>query len=120
VIVTVFLAGLLPGAWLGNRLSGGGRRVLLATDLLLILVLGVFLLALHEGGDRLPVAFYPDLRVCRVRDLRLSVSVVLNLGGGGNQAAARAFSADLVGAAWRHSGDQRRADPASSVFSRPL
>ena len=58
LIVTVFLAGLLPGAWLGNSLSRPGRWVLLATDLLLILLLTAFVLALHLGGDRLPETFF--------------------------------------------------------------
>jgi len=99
LIVTVFLAGLLPGAWLGNRLRSRGRRVLLATDLLLILLLGAFILALHWGGDRLSAACYLAFGFAVSLACGCQFPAVLQLGGGGNPAAARAFSADLVGAA---------------------
>lgn len=99
LIVTVFLAGLLPGAWLGNRLRGRGRGVLLAADLLLILLLGAFILALHLGGDRLPVAFYLVFGFAVSLVCGSQFPAALELGGSGNPAAARAFSADLVGAA---------------------
>jgi spermidine synthase len=99
LIVTVFLAGLLPGAWLGNRLSGRGRRALIATDLLLILLLVAFMAALHLGGDQLPAAFYLVFGFAVSLACGCQFPVVLQLGGGGNPAAARAFSADLAGAA---------------------
>lgn len=99
LIVTVFLAGLLPGAWLGNSLSRRGRWVLIATDLLLILLLAAFVLAVHLGGDRLPSAFFLAFGFAVSFACGCQFPVVLQLGGGGNPAAARAFSADLVGAA---------------------
>ncbi len=99
LIVTVFLAGLLPGAWLGNRLRSRGRRVLLTTDLALIALLGAFILALRQGGDQLPVAFYLVFGFAVSLACGCQFPAVLQLGGGDNQAAARAFSADLVGAA---------------------
>lgn len=99
LIVTVFLAGLLPGAWLGKRLCERGRRVLLATDLLLILLLAAFLLCLHLGEDRLPAIFYLASGFLVSLACGCQFPVALQLGGGGNPAAARAFSADLVGAA---------------------
>jgi len=99
LIVTVFLAGLLPGAWLGNSLGSRGRWVLIATDLLLILLLAAFVLALHLGGDRLPEAFFLAFGFAVSFACGCQFPVVLQLGGGGNPAAARAFSADLIGAA---------------------
>ena len=99
LIVTVFLAGLLPGAWLGNRARERGRRVLLAADIFLILLLVGFVLALHQGGDRLPLAVYLAFGFSVSLACGSQFPVVLQLGGGGNPAAARAFSADLAGAA---------------------
>lgn len=99
LIITVFLAGLLPGAWLGNRWRGRGRRALIAIDLLLILLLAAFMLALNLGGDRLPVAFYLVFGFAVSLACGCQFPVVLQLGGAGNPAAARAFSADLIGAA---------------------
>ena len=99
LIITVFLAGLLPGAWLGSRVSGRGRRALVVTDLLLILLLAVFMVALHQGGDRLPAAFYLAFGFAVSLACGCQFPLVLGLGGGGNPTAVRAFSADLIGAA---------------------
>lgn len=99
LIVTVFLAGLLPGAWLGNRLSGRGRRVVIATDVLLVLLLGAFVLALRHSGDLLPAGFYLAFGFAVSLACGCQFPAALQLGGGGATAAARAFSADLVGAA---------------------
>lgn len=99
MIVTVFLAGLLPGAWLGDRLSGRGRRVMIATDLILLLLLAGFMAALGLGGDRLPVGFYLVFGFAVSFACGCQFPAALRLGGGDNPAAARAFSADLVGAA---------------------
>jgi spermidine synthase len=46
VLVTVFLAGLLPGAWAGGRFAGNRRRALMTGDLLLCLLLVMFALIL--------------------------------------------------------------------------
>jgi spermidine synthase len=46
LIITVFLAGLLPGALLGDRLREGGKQILMLTDGLLIALMGILILAL--------------------------------------------------------------------------
>jgi len=99
LIITVFLAGLLPGAWLGNRLHKHGRRVLPVTDLALILLLIVFILVLQQGGYRLPIIFYLAFGFTVSLVCGCQFPMALSLLGDDNQAAARAFSADLVGAA---------------------
>ncbi len=47
IIVTLFLAGLLPGAWIGDRLKYQGQIVLVLTDILLILFLGIFIVGVQ-------------------------------------------------------------------------
>ena len=46
VLVTVFLAGMLPGAWLGGQFAGNHRRAMVGADLLLCLLLLLFALVL--------------------------------------------------------------------------
>jgi spermidine synthase len=50
VLVTVFLAGLLPGAWAGGRFAGNRRRALMTGDLLLCLLLVLFGVILVVAG----------------------------------------------------------------------
>ena len=71
----------------------------MTTDFLLILLLAAFMLAVTQGGDRLPVAFYLVFGFAVSLACGCQFPVALQLGGGDNQAAARAFSADLIGAA---------------------
>ena len=52
--VTVFLAGLLPGAWAGGRFAGNRHRALAIFDLLLCLLVGVFALILFIAWQELP------------------------------------------------------------------
>jgi spermidine synthase len=82
IIVTVFLAGLLPGAWLGNRLHHRGQQILALTF-----------------ADHLPVAFYLGFGFAVSLACGFQFPVALSLRGSDNTAAARAFSADLIGAA---------------------
>jgi spermidine synthase len=99
VIITVFLAGLLPGAWLGNRLRRQGKQILTLTDVLLIACLALFVLAIANFADRLPVAFYLAFGFVVSLACGFQFPVALHLRGSGNAAAARTFSADLIGAA---------------------
>jgi spermidine synthase len=99
IIITVFLAGLLPGAWFGNRLRHRGKKVLAFTDGLLIVLLAVLILALVKGGDRLPVLFFLAFGFIISLACGFQFPVALHLRGTGEGAATRAFSADLIGAA---------------------
>ncbi len=99
IIVTVFLAGLLPGAWLGNKLQQPAKQTLVLTDGLLIAVLLVFILAVVGFGDRLPASFYLLFGFSVSLVCGFQFPVALFLKGSGNTAATRTFSADLMGAA---------------------
>jgi len=99
IIVTVFLAGLLPGAWLGNRLHQRGKQVLSLTDGFLIVVLALFILAIINFADHLPVVFYLAFGFAVSLACGFQFPVALYLRGTDNISATRAFSADLIGAA---------------------
>ncbi|MCD6388797.1 MAG: hypothetical protein J7L69_05245 [Desulfobulbaceae bacterium] len=98
LIVTVFLAGLLPGAWYGERLRSRGRQVLLLSDSMLIGLLILLIVALKIGGDLLPVPFYLVFGFMVSLICGFQFPVALYLRGGDNPAVARVFSADLIGA----------------------
>ena len=99
MIVTVFLAGLMPGAFLGDRLSGHGIRLIGITDGLLIILMGILIPAIWLGGDRLPVTVYLGFGFVVSLLCGFQFPVALALRGGGNSAVTRTFSADLIGAA---------------------
>jgi spermidine synthase len=98
IIVTVFLAGLLPGALWGRRLAGRGRRVLILSDVALIALLGATFAAVH-AGDRLGQAFYLFLGFTISFACGLQVPAALRLQGESGRAVAAVLSADLIGAA---------------------
>ena len=100
IIITLFLAGLLPGAWIGGRLRHQSRRLLAFTDVLLIACLLLFILAITGFADRLPIAFYLAFGFAVSLICGFQFPVALHLRGGDNTAATRSFSADLMGAAW--------------------
>jgi len=100
LIVTVFLAGLLPGAWFGEKLRDQGKRVLALTDGLLIFLLAVLILSLKYGADRLPVAFFLGFAFTVSLACGFQFPVALHLRGGDAPAVTRTFSADLIGAAF--------------------
>ncbi|UCF91696.1 MAG: hypothetical protein JSW39_26060, partial [Desulfobacterales bacterium] len=99
LIITIFLAGLLPGAWLGIKLRHQGRQVLALTDGVLIALMGALLLALRHGGDRLPAAFFLIFGFAVSLSCGFQFPVALRLRGEDNIAATHVFSADLIGAA---------------------
>jgi spermidine synthase len=99
IIITVFLAGLLPGAWLGNRWQQHGKKILALTDGLLIIFLLLFIIALLSLADRLPVSFFLVFGFVVSLACGFQFPVALYLRGSDSAAAVRTFSADLIGAA---------------------
>jgi spermidine synthase len=98
IIVTVFLAGLLPGALWGRRLAAHARRVLMLSDIALIGLLGATFAAVH-AGDRLGQSFYLFLGFTVSFACGVQFPAALRLRGDGGGAATGVFSADLIGAA---------------------
>lgn len=100
IIITVFLAGLLPGAWLADRLNRQSRQLLMLMDGFLILILIVFIAAVYFIAADLPSIFFLSSGFAVSLAGGFQFPVALNLCGGNNAAATRTFSADLIGAAW--------------------
>jgi len=99
LIVTVFLAGLLPGAFFGERLRQHGRQVLLITDMILIFLLLAFISGIYTLGDRLPPGTFLSFGFAVATLCGCQFPVALYLRGSGQKAAIQSFSADLIGAA---------------------
>ena len=99
LIITVFLAGLMPGAWLGEKFRDRGKQALVFTDGLLIVLMGLLVLALLKGGNLLPVAFFLIFGFVISLICGFQFPVALYLRGGDAYAVSQTFSADLIGAA---------------------
>lgn len=99
LIVTVFLAGLLPGAVIGERLKHRGRMLFVITDSVLIFSLIGFTAILYFAGSFVWESIFLMFGAVVSVACGLQFPVALHLGGHGNPAAVRAFSADLMGAA---------------------
>ena len=100
VIITIFLAGLMPGAWFAQQWQRQSRAILIRTDLLLMLMLVLLFLATSWGGDRLPLGLYLAFGFCVSLLCGMQFPAALHLLQDKNQSAARLFSADLMGAAF--------------------
>ncbi|HHP7234463.1 MAG TPA: hypothetical protein ACFCUC_07525 [Desulfobacterales bacterium] len=98
VIVTVYLAGLLPGALLGRRMKQRRRR-LLVTDLLLVGLMAAFMIAVAAVGHRLPLSFFLAFGFAVSLLCGFQFPLALGLQKDRGAAATRFFSADLMGAA---------------------
>jgi spermidine synthase len=98
-IVTVFLAGLLPGAWLSRRMQAGVHRSLMTADILLGVLPGCFLLGIHWGNGDASVSFFMIFGFMVSLASGFQFPLALNLQGGSPSAVAQSFSADLTGAA---------------------
>lgn len=100
LIVTVFLAGLLPGAWFGHRFRYRSKQTLSLADGLLILLMGVLIVVLKQGSYRLPVSFFLCYGFVVSLICGFQFPVALYLRGGDAPAVTQTFSADLIGAAF--------------------
>lgn len=100
VIVTVFLAGLFPGALLGETIRRRGRQILLLTDGTLILLLLFLISAIVFAGDHLSPGILILFGFSFSVACGCQFPVALHLRGGGKQAMIEVFSADLIGAAF--------------------
>jgi spermidine synthase len=99
LIITVFLAGLLPGAWLGEKLRWNARTILVWTDILLICLMLVFITFCLQLGDKLPVLFYLGTGFLFSVLCGCQFPVALEPHDNIKKSVAGAFSADLIGAA---------------------
>jgi spermidine synthase len=99
VLVTVFLAGLLPGAWVGGRITGARRRALMAGDLSLCLLLLFFAVLLIVARSYLPAGVLYGFGLVVSFFCGFQFPLALALSGNDATAVTQSFSADLVGAA---------------------
>lgn len=100
LIVTVFLAGLLPGALLGERFQHSGRPLLGTMDVLLMILMGVFILAVHSGGGMLHEMYFLIFGFLISFLCGFQLPLALFLKGKSHTAVTELFSADLIGAAF--------------------
>ncbi len=98
LIITVFLAGLFPGAVMGEKLRRWGRHLFLLTDFFLIILIFAFIAATLLIGDRLPAGTFLVFGFLVSLACGVQFPVALYLRGDNRQAAVRVFSADLIGA----------------------
>ncbi len=100
LIITVFLAGILPGAIYGESLRKRGKPILIFTDMTLIALMFVFICGItlfsnHLSGYVFLAFGFAVSVVCGCQ-----FPVALHLQGGDKPAAVKMFSADLIGAAY--------------------
>ncbi len=100
LIVTVFLAGLLPGAWFGDRFRKRSKQTLMLTDGLLMVLMGLLIAAVKLAGHQLPVVAYLIFGFSVSLICGFQFPVALYLRGGDAPAVTQTFSADLIGAAF--------------------
>ncbi len=100
LIVTMFLAGLLPGAWIGNRLKARSRTAIIGLDFFLVALLGAFTFLAYRLGSRMPPVSYLVFGFLVSWACGFQFTAILQRFGDTDRHATGAFSADLVGAAF--------------------
>ncbi len=99
LIVTAFLAGLLPGVLLASRYPGDVRRILICADIAMILLLTFLAPMLVWGGQRWPAGVFVLFGLVLSMAAGFQFPAAVRWRGGDLAAAAGAFGADLAGAA---------------------
>ncbi len=99
LIITIFLAGLLPGAWIGNRYGGNKKILLVITDAVLILLTGILIMAFKQVGYTIPLSAFLLYGFIISMICGYQFPTALKLTGDDNSAVTKLFSADLIGAA---------------------
>jgi spermidine synthase len=99
LIITVFLSGLLPGAWMGNRYGGDNKTTLVITDAVLILLTGILIIAFKQTGYAIPLSAFLLYGFLVSMTCGYQFPTALKLAGDSNPAVTKLFSADLIGAA---------------------
>ncbi len=99
LIITIFLAGLLPGAWIGSRYGSNKKTSLVITDAILILLTGILIMAFKQAGYEIPLSAFLLYGFIVSMTCGYQFPTALKLIGDSNPAVTKLFSADLIGAA---------------------
>lgn len=99
LIITLFLAGMLPGAYFGIQRAVRGKKWLLGSETALILLMAVYMLLIHTAGSVLPHLFFPLYGFLISLVCGFQFPLALAALKDTNPAVTRFFSADLLGAA---------------------
>jgi spermidine synthase len=100
LVVTVFMAGLFPGAWVGRLCRENRRGFLMAGDAALIVLLVIFAMALQFGEAGLPMIFFLVFGLLVSFCCGFQFPLVFSFQGSTPAGAVGAFSSDLMGAAF--------------------
>jgi spermidine synthase len=99
IVVTVFLAGLLPGAWWGQRHIARSSLFLMFSDVAIIAWMVGFMAAVQTIGDGLPQGFFYAGGFLISLLCGFQFPLALDRAGRDGRATAGIFAVDLVGAA---------------------
>jgi spermidine synthase len=99
IVVTVFLAGLLPGAWWGQRHVRRSAFFLMVSDIGIIGWMAGFMAAVRIFGDGLPEGVFYGGGFLISLLCGFQFPLALARAGAGSRATAGIFAVDLVGAA---------------------
>jgi spermidine synthase len=100
MIVTVFLAGLFPGAWLGARWHGDKKHLLMAVDAGLAASMLIFIGRVGSGTTPPPQLFFMLFGMVMSLGCGCQFPLALYRMKNHDAGAVRSFSADLIGAAF--------------------